>query len=159
MRNFILILPLTLAAAACDHKTTNDVSAKGPASTTPTTPSDIRPTTNNRVPSEPLTRAPGSPDTKNTEVNERDRSGATTTPIDQSNSQADIDHLAEIRKSLVGDTQLSMGAQNVKVMTSAGTVTLRGTVPTVEERARIEALARTSSATTTVLNQIEVEAK
>ncbi|MDZ4771721.1 MAG: BON domain-containing protein [Planctomycetota bacterium] len=160
MRNFILVLPLALSAAACDHKPMHDtVSAKAPTNTTVNTPPLITPSTNNRAPTDPVAKSPSKTDTMNTAVNERDRTGATTTPIDQSNSKVDIDHVAEIRKALVGDDQLSMSAQNVKIMTSAGVVTLRGTVPTALERARIEELARKSSATTSVVNQIEVETK
>ncbi len=94
-----------------------------------------------------------------TSLNERDRGGETATPDDQSNAQGDIDHLAEVRKAIVDDAQLSVSAKNVKILTQAGNVTLRGLVPTEEERARVEELARMSSATRSVDNQIEVESQ
>lgn len=94
-----------------------------------------------------------------TSLNTRDRSGATTTPMDQSNEKADIDHLAEIRKAVTADDSLSMSAKNVKIMTRAGDVTLRGMVPTTAERQRVEELARTCSATRSIANEIEVETK
>jgi osmotically-inducible protein OsmY len=94
-----------------------------------------------------------------TSLNKRDTSGATTTPIDQSNEKADIDHLAEIRKAVTADEQLSTSSKNVKIMTRAGKVTLRGVVPTTAERQRIEDLARACTATHTIDNQIEVETK
>jgi osmotically-inducible protein OsmY len=94
-----------------------------------------------------------------TSMNTRDRSGNTTTPMDQSNEKADIDHLAEIRKAVNADDQLSMSGKNVKIMTHAGKVTLRGVVPTIAERDRIEALARACTATHSIDNQIEVETK
>src|SRR5262245_43379581 len=63
----------------------------------------------------------------NTGVNERDRSAATKTPIDQKENQRDIDLTANIRKRVV-DSKLSVNAQNVKIITQDGKVTLRGPV-------------------------------
>ena len=94
-----------------------------------------------------------------TAVNARDKSGTTTTPTDQSNEKADIDHLAEIRKAVNADDSLSVSGKNVKIVTRAGQVTLRGVVPTSAERQRIESIARGSSATRSIDNQIEVETK
>ena len=94
-----------------------------------------------------------------TAMNTRDKSGNTTTPMDQSNEKADIDHLAEIRKGVNADDSLSVSAKNVKIMTHAGQVTLRGVVPTSAERQRIEAIARGAAATHSIDNQIEVETK
>jgi len=92
-------------------------------------------------------------------VNARDKGGNTTTPMDQSNEKADIDHLAEIRKGVNADDSLSVSAKNVKIVTRAGQVTLRGVVPTSAERQRIESIARGSAATHSIDNQIEVETK
>ena len=94
-----------------------------------------------------------------TSVNTRDRSGDTKTPVDQSNEKADIDHLAEIRKAVTSDDSLSASSKNVKIMTHAGQVTLRGVVPSAAERTRIEELARNCTATRSIDNQLEVETK
>ena len=39
--------------------------------------------------------------------------GATVTPLDQSNARADLDLTASIRKSIIADNDLSMNAKNV----------------------------------------------
>jgi len=50
----------------------------------------------------------------NTRQNVRDRSGDTLTPMNQGNSQSDIDTTAQIRKAIVADSSLSTNAKNVK---------------------------------------------
>ena len=69
----------------------------------------------------------------NTEVNVRDRTEAAKTPIDQNENQKDIDITANIRKRVV-DTKMSVNAQNVKIITQDGKVTLRGPVKSEEEK-------------------------
>ena len=86
-------------------------------------------------------------------------SGQGTTAQSQSNAKADLDHLAEIRKSVTGDDTLSTGAKNVQIMTRNGTVILRGKVASTTEREAIERHARASAATVSVDDQIEVETK
>ena len=76
----------------------------------------------------------------NTEVNVRDRSDAAKTPIDQNENQKDIDITANIRKRVV-DTKMSVNAQNVKIITQDGKVTLRGPVKSEDEKAQIEKMA------------------
>jgi len=82
---------------------------------------------------------------------------ADRTAMSQSNERTDLDHLAEIRKSLVADDSLSTAAKNVQVLTKDGTVLLRGKVTSTLEREAVEGHARTCTATRTVDNQIEVE--
>src|SRR6476646_12260919 len=76
----------------------------------------------------------------NTEVNVRDRTDAVKTPIDQNENQTDIDITANIRKRVV-DTKMSVNAQNVKIITQDGKVTLRGPVKSDDEKMQIEKLA------------------
>ena len=76
----------------------------------------------------------------NTGVNVRDRSDAAKTPIDQNENQKDIDITANIRKRVV-DTKMSVNAQNVKIITQSGKVTLRGPVKSEEEKAQIAKMA------------------
>ena len=73
----------------------------------------------------------------NTEVNVRDRSDAAKTPIDQNENRKDIDITANIRKRVV-DTKMSVNAQNVKIITQDGKVTLRGPVKSDDEKKQIE---------------------
>src|SRR5690242_5838036 len=73
----------------------------------------------------------------NTAVNARDRSSTEKTPIDQNENKADVETTAKIRKRVV-DTKLSTDAQNVKIITQEGQVTLRGPVQSNTEKERIE---------------------
>ena len=68
------------------------------------------------------------PAADNTSKNRRDRSGETRTSGNQSNSPEDVKITAAIRRAIVKDHSLSATAKNVKIITSDGTVTLRGPV-------------------------------
>jgi hyperosmotically inducible protein len=92
----------------------------------------------------------------NTEVNVRDRSDAAKTPIDQNENKKDIDITANIRKRVV-DTKMSVNAQNVKIITQDGKVTLRGPVKSADEKAQIEKLAQEVAGPANVDNQLEVQ--
>ena len=63
-------------------------------------------------------------DRDNSGVNARDRQSNAKTPIDQNENKSDIDITANIRKQVV-DTKMSVNAQNVKIITQDGRVTLR----------------------------------
>jgi osmotically-inducible protein OsmY len=93
----------------------------------------------------------------NTGVNERDRDGATKTPMDQSNAPADVSATRHIRQSIADDDSLGVNARNVKIITNGGVVTLRGPVETASEREAIERIARGTQGVTQVHNEIEVE--
>ncbi len=92
----------------------------------------------------------------NSGVNERDRSAAAVTPIDQGETAADRNISAEIRKALVGDSAMSVNAQNCKIITRSGVVTLRGPVKSQAEKDAIEARAKTAAGVTNVINELEV---
>ena len=92
----------------------------------------------------------------NTEVNVRDRTDAVKTPIDQNENQTDIDITANIRKRVV-DTKMSVNAQNVKIITQDGKVTLRGPVKSEEEKTQIEKMAHEVAGAANVDNQLEVQ--
>jgi hyperosmotically inducible protein len=92
----------------------------------------------------------------NTGQNVRDRDGATLTPIDQGDSEADVERTREIRAAITSDDAMSMQARNVKVITRDGVVTLRGPVEDADERAAIEAIARQAGAAR-VDNQLEID--
>jgi hyperosmotically inducible periplasmic protein len=98
----------------------------------------------------------------NTKINERDQPGrpnATNapTPTDQANDLADLAITQQIRKALVADGSLSVEAQNLKVITANGVVTLRGPVKSEAERAAVVARARELTGHNRVDDQIEVE--
>src|SRR6187549_3445394 len=92
----------------------------------------------------------------NTGVNARDRNDAAKTPIDQNENQADIDITANIRKRVV-DTKMSVNAQNAKIITQDGKVTLRGPVKSAEEKKQIEDIARAVAGADKVDSQLEVK--
>lgn len=96
-----------------------------------------------------------SPAPTNTGVNVRDRDSSAKTSFDQNENQADINVTANIRKRLV-DTKMSVNAQNVKIVTQNGKVTLRGPVETDDEKQRIEELATAVAGRGNVENQLEV---
>ncbi len=98
------------------------------------------------------------PAADNTDKNERDRSGETKTPGDQSNSPEDLKITQNIRQAVVKDGSLTMTAKNVKIITAGGMVTLRGPVNSAEEKSKIETLAKAAAGDAKVDNQLEVKA-
>ena len=92
----------------------------------------------------------------NTEVNVRDRTDAVKTPIDQNENRNDIDITTNIRKRVV-DTKMSVNAQNVKIITQDGKVTLRGPVKSEEEKTQIDKMAHEVAGAANVDNQLEVQ--
>jgi hypothetical protein len=98
------------------------------------------------------------PNADNTGKNDRDRSGETLTPIDQSNDPADIKITADTRKMVVDDDSLSTKAKNCKIITTkGGAVTLRGPVDSAEEKTKIAEHAKMAGASS-VTNELEVKA-
>lgn len=78
---------------------------------------------------------------------------------DQSNTDADVELVASIRRALTDDDQLSTNARNIKVIVSGRRVTLRGPVASEAERQRVEALVRRAAAGREVVNQLEVSSR
>jgi hyperosmotically inducible periplasmic protein len=96
-------------------------------------------------------------DADNSGLNERDRSGATLTPLDQGGSEADRTATQSIRKQIVDEDEFSVNAKNVKIITKDGVVTLRGPVATAAEKARIGAITAKAEGVKRVDNQLEVD--
>ena len=93
----------------------------------------------------------------NTAINERDRSGETQTSGDQSNSSADLKITQAIRQALMKDSELSITAKNIKVITNNGQVTLRGPVRNAEEKAKINQLAKSAAGDAKIDDQLDVK--
>jgi hyperosmotically inducible protein len=91
--------------------------------------------------------------------NARDANDAAVTAEDQSNSEADLKITQAIRQAVTADDSLSVNAQNVKIITNGGVVTLRGPVKSEQERANVAAKAQQVSGVTRVNNQLEVAAQ
>lgn len=107
-----------------------------------------------RTPAPPAQTAPD-----NTGRNIRDRSGATLTPGDQSESQADRALTQQIRKAVRADKSLSTMAKNIKIITVDGVVTLRGPVRSPHEKETIVAKAQQIAGMDKVDNQLEVKGR
>lgn len=104
----------------------------------------------------PVEQHPTTVDKDNAAVNERDRGATAKTPIDQNENQKDIDVTAAIRKRVVG-TKLSLNAQNIKIITQNGKVTLRGPVKSAEEKKQLEEIAHAVAGAGNVDSQLEIE--
>ena len=87
---------------------------------------------------EPATQ-PTAPD--NTKVNERDRSNDEPTADQQKDNRSDQDITQQIRQSIMKDKSLSTYAHNIKIVTQAGQVTLKGPVRSEDEKKAIETKA------------------
>ena len=93
----------------------------------------------------------------NTAMNQRDRSGETTTSGDQSNSPADLKVTQAIRSALMKDSELSTNAKNIKVVTANGQVTLRGPVNSAQEKTKINQIARSAAGEAQIVDQLDVK--
>jgi osmotically-inducible protein OsmY len=93
----------------------------------------------------------------NTGQNVRDRNNRTLTPLDQGNSQADLNTTAQIRKEIIADKGMSLNAKNVKIITLDGHVTLRGPVDSAEEKRLIGEIADRIAQVGNVDNQLDVQ--
>jgi len=92
---------------------------------------------------------------KNTERNVRDRGKANLTPEDQLETKEDIAITAAIRQAVVRDESLSLNAQNAKIITRHGVVTLRGPVESEAERLKLQNIATQTPGVVQVENQLE----
>lgn len=133
MRAFPIAMLVAFAAAGCN---------------------DAKRTGTNATPADQRTSAAVHRD--NTAVNERDRGTAAKTPLDQNENKTDINITANIRKQVV-DTKMSVDAQNVKIITQDGKVTLRGPVKSADEKKQIEDIAYAVAGNGNVDSQLELE--
>ena len=106
-----------------------------------------------------IVRAEDAPPLKrdNSGVNVRDRDDAAMTAGQQSNSKSDVELTRQIREAVVKDSSLSILAQNVKIVSANGSVTLRGPVKTAAEKDAIGSKAQAIAGADRVSNQLEVK--
>lgn len=138
-----LVAAAGLATLACDRPTTPVATNQGTAAT-PATPA---------TPANRTQDAPREPD--NTGVNKRDLGTSNPTPGSQSESEADRNITAEIRRAVMAES-LSVNASNCKIITVNGVVTLRGPVATIAERDLVQAKATAVAGVKSVVNELEV---
>ena len=98
-----------------------------------------------------------SPNADNSKVNERDRNASQLTATDQSSGTQDTEITRQIRQAIVKDDSLSTYAQNIKIITVNGLVTLKGPVRTAEEKAKIESFAKGVAGVNKVDNMISIK--
>ena len=94
---------------------------------------------------------------ENTEINVRDKDNTTLTPEDQKENESDIKITADIRQAIIKNKSLSVNAQNVKIITRNGVVTLRGPVETKKESKKLRKIAKHTPGVLKVDNQLEIK--
>jgi hyperosmotically inducible periplasmic protein len=99
------------------------------------------------------------PPADNTKVNKRDRSKSEPTADQQTNAKSDTEITQQIRKSVVNDKALSTYAHNVKIITQAGMVTLKGPVRSDDEKRSIESKAAEVVGQDKVTSELAVQPK
>jgi osmotically-inducible protein OsmY len=128
-----IALSAAAGLAACDTK--NDNTARPSSATPPARPTQPDNTANNRGDQKPENK----------------------TPMDQKENAADIKITAEIRRAIMDDKAMSTNAQNAKIITADGVVTLRGVVASQAEKDAIEAKAKAVAGVTRVDNLLEIK--
>jgi hyperosmotically inducible protein len=94
----------------------------------------------------------------NTDVNKRDQNPGEATADQQKMNAADRALTAKIRKSVIADKHLSTYAHNVKIISQAGTVTLKSPVRSDDEVKSIMAKATESAGSSDkVVKQMSVK--
>jgi ferritin-like metal-binding protein YciE len=95
--------------------------------------------------------------TDNTGRNVRDANRMSKTADSQQLSGKDNNVLADIRRRIVANDDISTYGKNIKIVVENGTVTLRGPVRSADERSRIERVVNEAASGYTIVNQLEVE--
>ena len=156
MRYFVAILGILLLAGCNDLQSNKPQSNNADRNSSPTANS-TRPT--DLPPAEDTSKTVN----EKTNANQNDRvarepAGKTTlTPLDQKENQTDIDITANIRKRVMQANDFSTAAQNVKIITQDGKVTLTGKVKNETERSEIEKIAHDVAGQSSVNSQLEVK--
>lgn len=93
----------------------------------------------------------------NSAINQREQKNSYALTADKhGTSEKDIKISSEIRQALVSDSALSLYAQNVKIITINGEVTLKGPVKTESEKKALGNKAKNVAGVSKVLNRTEV---
>jgi len=77
----------------------------------------------------------------------------------QKSNKTDRELTQKIRQAVVGDKSLSSSAHNVKIISRNGSVTLRGTVNSEEEKKTVEQKAVEVAGAANVTNDLTVRSK
>lgn len=94
----------------------------------------------------------------NTANNEREVKKNLASPMDQGNSESDLNLTKDIRSAIVG-ADLSFNAKNVKIISNGGNVTLRGVVESQAEHQAVLKLARAHADPAKITDDVKVNTK
>jgi len=103
-----------------------------------------------------VTKPPQTTPPDNTKVNKRDQDQSRPTAGQQKENQSDREITRQIRRSITQDKDFSTYARNIKIITQAGNVTLRGPVRSEEEKKAIEAKANEVAGAGHVKSEIQI---
>lgn len=92
----------------------------------------------------------------NSRVNERDRATSELTADQQKTNERDTAITAKIRQDIMKEKSFSTYAQNIKIITVHGKVTLKGPVRTDTEASKILKYARAAAGDSNVSNEMAV---
>lgn len=92
----------------------------------------------------------------NSKVNQADSTLNLMTADRQKSNQDDMKITARIRKDIMKQKSFSTYAQNIKIITTNGTVTLKGPVRTTNELNSIVKFARAAAGASNVINEIAI---
>ena len=95
-------------------------------------------------------------DSDNTKINQRDSSANEITAEQQSENPNDISISSRIRKHIMKEKDLSTYAQNIKIITVDGKVTLKGPVLSEREQKSLMKCARQVAGTANVTNKMSI---
>jgi osmotically-inducible protein OsmY len=101
----------------------------------------------------------GSTAPDNTTVNDRDRTASEPSADQQKENSSDREMSRQIRQSLVKDKSLSTYAQNVKIITQDGKVTLKGPVHSQEEKNAVISKAAAIAGQSNITDEVSVVAE
>ena len=93
---------------------------------------------------------------ENSAQNARDRDSEHMMPTDQSNKPEDVDLTRRIRQAVESDSNLSMEAKNIKIITVDGVVWLCGPVKSADEKVEIARAAHEIAGARNVRDQLDV---
>jgi hyperosmotically inducible protein len=92
----------------------------------------------------------------NTARNQNDMNAEAATPMDQGNSDADIQTTKNIRAAIMA-TDLSLNTKNLKIITKDGKVILRGVVDNESEHQAVLKIAKNHADSSLISDQISVK--
>lgn len=176
IKSSCIVLALSAAlVVGCDNDETPTATGRDTNVTTPTDSPGVGGSTASpgATPVTPTPNVPGTPppttgpamgvggdqagrDRDNTGINERDRAPGAPTAGMAGQSGSEVDLAAQIRRRIT-DTEMSVNAQNVKVVVEGNRVVLRGPVNSQQEKDAIGQIANSVAGAGNVDNQLEVQ--